>query len=224
MTHHSLFASGVLVLALALPVAASAQQGGRLDVPEIPANLIVEDGHVPYLQTRAYGTQNYVCLPAATGVAWKLFGPQATLYPGNVPFQIATHFLSPNPDEQGLPRATWQHSHDGSAVWARAIQSSTDPNYVRAGAIPWLLLETVGTADGTIGGSPLAPKLSGVGTSPWPNRCCQMRLTATRLVSGFCRLVTHCASSSRPLWSDEIVGDCCMPWSETNPRFTVAPR
>src|SRR4029453_15590401 len=96
MTHRSLFAS-VIVLALALPVAASAQHGGRIDVPEVPSNLTVDEGHVPYLQTRAYGTQDYICLPKVTGgVAWKLIGPQATLYAGNVPFQIATHFLSPN--------------------------------------------------------------------------------------------------------------------------------
>ena len=156
MTHRSLFVGGVLVLALALPVAPSAQHGGRIDVPAVPSNLTVEDGNVPYLQTRAYGTQNYICLPSATGVAWKLFGPQATLYPGNVPFQIATHFLSPNPEEYGTPRPTWQHSHDGSAVWARAIQPSTDSNYVAPGAIPWLLLEKVGTAEGSIGGSLLA--------------------------------------------------------------------
>jgi hypothetical protein len=154
MTHHSLFAS--VVIALALPVAVSAQHGGRIEVPDVPTNLRVEDGHVPYLQTRAYGTQNYTCLPGATGVAWKLFGPQATLYPGNVPFQIATHFLSPNPVEEGTPRATWQHSHDGSAVWARAIQPSSDPNYVAPGAIPWLLLEAVGSAEGSIGGALLA--------------------------------------------------------------------
>ena len=48
------------------------------------------------------------------------------------------------------------HSHDGSAVWAKMIQPSTDPNYVAPGAIPWLKLEKVGTAEGPIGGSLLA--------------------------------------------------------------------
>lgn len=159
MTRHSSFASGLFALALALPVAASAQRGGRIDVPAVPGNLIVEEGNAAYLQTRAYGTQNYICLPnaTATGVAWKLFGPQATLYPPSAPIQVATHFLSPNPDEQGTPRATWQHSSDGSTVWGRAIQSSTDPNYVAAGAIPWLLVEVVGTEEGSIGGAQLAP-------------------------------------------------------------------
>ena len=81
MTHRSLFVGGVLVLALALPVAPSAQHGGRIDVPAVPSNLTVEDGNVPYLQTRAYGTQNYICLPSATGVAWKLFGPELSNTP-----------------------------------------------------------------------------------------------------------------------------------------------
>lgn len=155
MTHRSSFARALFVLALALPVAASAQHGGRIDIPEVPANLTVEEGNTPYLQTRAYGTQNYVCLPSTTGVAWKLFGPQATLYPPSAPIQIATHFLSPNPDEQGTPRATWQHSNDGSAVWARMIQTSSDSNYVAPGAVAWLLLEVVGRAEGPIGGAQL---------------------------------------------------------------------
>ena len=155
MTHRSSFARGLFVLALALPGAVSAQHGGRIDVPEIPANLTVEEGNTPYLQTRAYGTQNYVCLPSGAGVAWKLFGPQATLYPPSAPIQIATHFLSPNPDEQGTPRATWQHSSDGSAVWARMIQASSDSNYVAPGAVAWLLLEVVGRAEGPIGGAQL---------------------------------------------------------------------
>lgn len=156
MTHRSLFASGVFALALALPVAASAQNGGRIVVPEVPSNLTVEEGNIPYLQTRAYGTQNYICMPTATGMAWKFLGPQATLYPENAPLQIATHFLSPNPEEQGTPRPTWLHSQDGSAVWARVVQPSTDSNYVAPGAIPWLLLEKAGTSAGTTGGSLLS--------------------------------------------------------------------
>ena len=156
MTYRSLFTSGVFVLALALPVAASAQHGGKIEVLEVPSNLVVDAGNVPYLQAQAYGTQNYVCLPSATGVAWKLFGPQATLYPQNAPVQVATHFLSPNPEEAGTPRATWQHSQDGSAVWAKMIQSSTDANYVAPGAIAWLKLEMVGTAQGSTGAALLS--------------------------------------------------------------------
>ena len=157
MTHRSLFASVQFVLALALPVAASAQRGGRIDVPEVPDNLTIPEGNVAYLQTRAYGTQNYVCLPNGTaGVAWKLFGPQATLYPPSTPLQVATHFLSPNPEEQGVPRPTWQHADDGSAVWGKVVQPSTDANYVAPGAIPWLKLEAAGVAAGSTGGALLA--------------------------------------------------------------------
>jgi len=71
-----------------------------------------------------------------------LFGPQATLFNEHGQ-QVITHFLSPNPDEAGTARATWQHSRDTSAVWARAIASSSDPAFVAPGAIPWLLLELV---------------------------------------------------------------------------------
>ena len=159
MTHRSLYAIGVLATALALPVAASAQHGGRIEVPAAPSNLTVEDGNVPFLQTRAYGTQNYICsinAMAPAGVAWKLFGPQATLYPLNAPMQIGTHFLSPNPEENGMARATWMDSHDGSAVWAVAEQTSIDSNYVKPGAVAWLRLRKVGTAYGPIGGSLLA--------------------------------------------------------------------
>jgi hypothetical protein len=67
--------------------------------------------------------------------------------------QIITHFLSPNPDEKGLPRATWQHSEDTSRVWGNAIASSSDPKFVKRGAIPWLLLEVVGSDPGPGGGA-----------------------------------------------------------------------
>jgi Protein of unknown function (DUF3455) len=69
--------------------------------------------------------------------------------------QIITHFLSPNPDESGMARATWQHSRDTSTVWAMAIASSSDLNFVESGAIPWLLLQVVGAEPGPTGGDKL---------------------------------------------------------------------
>jgi Protein of unknown function (DUF3455) len=69
--------------------------------------------------------------------------------------QIITHFLSPNPDEGGTARATWQHSRDTSTVWAMAIASSFDPAFVEPGAIPWLLLRVVGADRGPTGGHKL---------------------------------------------------------------------
>ena len=94
---------------------------------------------------------DYICLPSGASLAWTLFGPQATLF-HNDARQMMTHFLSPNPDEAGTLRATWQHSVDTSAVWARAIASSSDPGFVAPGAIPWLLLEAVGAEGGPTGG------------------------------------------------------------------------
>ena len=73
---------------------------------------------------------------------------------------------------------------------------------------PFSMNETASwsSSSGWLGGWPAAPKLSGVGTRPRPNRCSQTRLTSTRAVSGFSGDASHSASSSRPLpW--RIVGD-----------------
>ena len=150
---------------LVLAAAAAVMSVGGVQQPvqansgsqEVPPAIAVPAGNKPFLQGHAIGTQNYMCLPAATpaGVAWTAVGPQATLFAGNGR-QIITHFLSPNPEEAGLPRATWQHSRDTSSVWAIAIASSSDPAYVEPGAIPWLLLRSVGAAEGPSGGDLLA--------------------------------------------------------------------
>ena len=74
------------------------------------------------------------------------------------------------------------------------------------------------------GFSPIAPKLSTVATSPTPNRCSQIRFTATRAVSGLSRCVSHCANSRRPLSLAPISG--FSPGLLTtcgNPRGTVGP-
>jgi Protein of unknown function (DUF3455) len=70
--------------------------------------------------------------------------------------QVITHFLSPNPLENDTLRATWQHSRDTSTVWAMAIQTSSDPDFVAPGAIPWLLLQVVGAQDGPTDGDKLS--------------------------------------------------------------------
>jgi hypothetical protein len=106
--------------------------------PPVPGNLQAPAGARAFLVGHAVGTQNYICLPSGAGFAWTLFGPQATLFADNGR-QIITHFLSPNPEEAGTPRATWQHSQDTTAVWARAKATSSDPAFVAPGAIPWLL-------------------------------------------------------------------------------------
>ena len=133
----------------ALPIHA---HGGS---PQVPPGLVVPAGHKLFLEGHAFGTQNYLCLPSASapaGVAWINVGPQATLFADNGR-QIITHFLSPNPDESGIARATWQHSRDTSAVWAAA---DADPVFVEAGAIPWLRLHFVGRQEGPTGGDSLS--------------------------------------------------------------------
>ena len=92
----------------------------RVTPPPVPDSIQVPDGNRAFLEGHAVGTQNYICLPSGSGVAWILFGPQATLF-NDEDKQIITHFLSPNPDEADTLRVTWQHSRDTSAVWAMAI-------------------------------------------------------------------------------------------------------
>lgn len=120
----------------------------------VPASIQPPAGSVAFLRGRADGTQNYICLQTPTATAWTFIGPQATLF-NRLGGQITTHFLSPNPVEGGTARATWQSSFDTSAVWARAIASSTDPAFVEPNAIPWLLLQVVGSRVGPTGGRTL---------------------------------------------------------------------
>jgi hypothetical protein len=156
LTHIACTTALALVLTTAAAGAAS-RDNDRVTPPPVPAELEVPEGNRLFFVGHAFGTQNYICLPSATaptGVAWTLFGPQANLFDRH-DRQITTHFLSPNPDEGGLARATWQHSDDTSAVWARAAAISADPNYVAPGAIPWLKLEVVGDARGPRNGRTL---------------------------------------------------------------------
>jgi hypothetical protein len=148
----------VAVAALGLPAFSQS-----ITLPPMPGNLTVPDGNTAFMMAQAVGTQNYACLPSGPGFAWTFQGPQATLFitykwmNGEIRQQVATHFLSPNPMEATMPaRPTWQHSLDTSAVWAKKKDESSNPNYVAPGAIPWLLLEVVGTQRGPADGSILA--------------------------------------------------------------------
>lgn len=141
--------AGALILAAST---AAAAQG------PVPSDLDPGAGFVPFLRTYAVGTQNYVCVAPGTQTPWKFAGPQATLF---VPLfgswqQIATHFLSANPDEPGVNRPTWQHSLDTSRVWAKPVVTITDPAVVAPGAVAWLLLEVSGRQRGPAGGQWLA--------------------------------------------------------------------
>jgi hypothetical protein len=101
----------------------------------------------------ATGTQNYICLPSGSGFSFILFTPQATLF-DDAGDQIITHFSSPNSAESGLVRPTWEHSRDSSMVWAKIADngSYSDSDYVKPGAIPWLLLQVIHHQNGPKGG------------------------------------------------------------------------
>ena len=132
----------------------SQSQAENLAVPPLPPDLDeVPPPHQVVFVGHAIGTQNYVCLPSGSGVAWSLFTPQATLFRKQGQ-QLTTHFFSPNPDpeDNGTVRAAWQHSLDSSTVWGRVTDSSTDSNFVAPGAIPWLTAETAGVQEGPLGG------------------------------------------------------------------------
>jgi len=161
---HSKIAAAFMALTLAS--AAGFGQSAFADAvkaPSVPSDLQPDEGNVAFFEGHATGTQDYVCLPSTTGFAWTFFAPQATLFqnikwlPRDLKQQIVTHFLSPNPAENGLARATWQSSFDTSAVWAKIKTPSTDPAFVAAGAIPWLLLDVVGAQRGPTEGAVLTP-------------------------------------------------------------------
>ncbi len=142
----------LLAFIIGLPQIARAQ---RITPPAVPEAIQVPPGYKPYLKAHAVGTQGYVCVQVGAAFTWAPFGPQATLFNDDNE-QILTHFLSPTPYSL-LPGPTWQHSRDSSVVWGQPIASSSDPGFVAADAIPWLLLEAAVVGDGPTGGVKLVP-------------------------------------------------------------------
>ena len=135
---------------VSLPQSAHAE---KVTPPPVPAALQVDPEFEAFLEGRGVGTQNYVCQPSGAGFAFVLFTPQATLF-NDADHQIITHFFSPNPDEHGTIRVTWENSRDTSTVWAALVPKGSitvDPN-----SIAWLKLEVVGAEDGPTGGDKLS--------------------------------------------------------------------
>jgi hypothetical protein len=139
----------------------------NIAVPSTPTDITPPAGHTAYLAGHAIGTQGYVCLPTGTGASWTVNGsrPEATLFVTVIgqELQVVTHFTSPNtnPNDNApkpLPfgSPTWQSSLDSSVVWARALSPSlpagSDASCPNTGAIPCLLLQTVGSKKGPSGG------------------------------------------------------------------------
>jgi Protein of unknown function (DUF3455) len=164
-------------LAISFTVSLSAH-AGQVTVPPVPPNIRVPAGNHAFLEGHGVGTQNYVCLPSASsasGVAYVLFTPQATLFSDDSK-ELITHFFSPNPFEtntspalvaDGPIRVTWQHARDSSTVWGRVrpadpgvpgdvADSSTDPDFVAVGAVAWLKVTVTGTENGPTGGDVLS--------------------------------------------------------------------
>jgi hypothetical protein len=160
--HFACVAALGLTLTIAAPRSASAQ---HVTPPPVPDKLNVdnvEPGNRAFRVGHGVGTQNYVCLPSGAGVAYQLFTPEATLF-NDDGRQLITHFFSPNlnpdpgldPKELGAIRVTWEDSRDTSIVWAKlraAATHATDPTFVNADAVAWLLLEAVGHQEGPTGG------------------------------------------------------------------------
>ena len=166
--------SNVLAAALGMALTMSLAPvagAGPMTPPQVPSNIVAPAGNKAFLLGHAIGTQNYICVPSATsasGVAWKLFTPQATLFNDDGK-ELTTHYFSPNRFEansdpkvvvtDGMIRATWQHSKDSSIVWAKL---HVHPNGTAASvvvdpaAIPWLLLDVVNGVDGPEGGDALS--------------------------------------------------------------------
>ena len=84
----------------------------------IPDAIAVPPGNEVFLVTQGLGTQNYICLPSATGFDWALFTPQATLF-DDEGRQVVTHYFSPSPPESDPTKLvpTWQ-ANDDTSVWA----------------------------------------------------------------------------------------------------------
>ncbi len=159
----SLITASAIVAGLAIPSMGQTELTDAVRVPPVPSDIQVPAGNTAYLKLSAAGTQNYICRPSQSGTAWSLFGPQATLFFNykllnrDIQQQLATHFLSANPAENGMARPIWQSSLDTSRVWGKAVASSTDSTYVAPGSIAWLLVEVVGSQRGPSGGSMFSP-------------------------------------------------------------------
>jgi len=179
----------VIILAVAFAGPAGAADRVIVTPPAVPPGLEAPEGVTAFLAGHAIGTQNYICAPAATatGVDWFFLGPQATVFDEGFN-QSLTHFLSQNPYLIDTLNATWQHSGDSSAVWAKKRNGSTDPRYVAPDAIEWLALDVTGTRVGPTGGVKLARtkfihRVNTVGgMKPPANECTPDKVNTRKLV------------------------------------------
>src|ERR1051325_12226347 len=116
MTNQMSRLTTAILIAIALQSHAAMAQTNLLPPvapPSTPPEIQVPAGNVPFLKGHAESTQNYICQATDSGFTWKFLAPQATLFyqfqffNTEISQQITTHFLSPNPIENGTPRPTW---------------------------------------------------------------------------------------------------------------------
>ena len=164
---HSLFVA--LLVFTSVFVALHRAEAQKITPPTTPGAMTPPAGNSAFLLGHAVGTQGYVCLPTSAGAStasWTVNAsrPEATLFTevfGQY-VEVITHFLSPdtNPNEFAptpLPfgSATWQSSFDDSKVWAKplySIPAGSDESCPNTGAIPCLLLQSIGSERGLTGG------------------------------------------------------------------------
>jgi hypothetical protein len=167
--------AAALALGCALAAATHAQ-AQNITSPPTPTLITPPAGNTAFLVGHAFGTQGYICLPTSPGAStasWTLkpARPEATLFQTfyGKPFQIITHFLSPDAKPNGvapspLPfgSATWQSSFDSSRVWAAVLNGNSipaaadEPSCPNTGSIACLLLQTIGSLPGPTGGTTLS--------------------------------------------------------------------
>src|SRR5215467_12245896 len=166
-----LVASLVLACAFSTINLATAQ---TVTPPPTPTEITPPEGNTAFLVGHATGSQGYTCLPTSTGgTSWTVNPqrPEATLFLNffGQPVQIITHFTSVNANPNGvlLPvslggNATWQSTLDSSKVWAAVVGPHSIPagsdaaSCPHTGAIPCLLLQSIGNQSGPTGGKLLA--------------------------------------------------------------------
>ena len=163
----------LVAIAIMFAIGAGTYAAAQVTVPPTPTQITPEAGNTAYLVGHAFGTQGYTCLPTPTGgTAWNVnpARPEATLFTDvfGQDFQIITHFASIDTNPNGFApkpvslsgNATWQSSLDTSKVWAVAVGSipagSDAQSCPNDGAIPCLLLQSIGNQKGPTGGNLLA--------------------------------------------------------------------
>ena len=171
MTAAKMGAAAIRLLAMGLVLVGLLAASLHTSAQDMPANtpvgITAPAGNMLVLKTRGTGTQDYVCLPSATGGAWTFERPQASLFvtAGGFTFEAAEHFLSAVPKPITVPDPactasaaggqeycpTWRSPLDQSAVWGEKVASiaaGSSADCPNTGAIACLLLKSVATSNG----------------------------------------------------------------------------